>query len=857
MKGSVAEFLPFYGNSDKAAAKLETSVASLKTEFLNDPNNAKFRTVFDSVKTGILINIHTCPLAGVYLVMIKGAHDGLLIKLGHSYKFPRGFPVLWIPKMGIVRYFGFLPKFSNDDRQVADNLSDYKNVESIRFFKKWSGFLGQLLVFEINDRRYYTVCSKNSASYESEFVKNAKNLFAPFVTPSLVDVMIANKYHICAEMMSFEDQTHGARVLKESPVVTVIGSPSNQQNAFVDFMNHTEVVSFCVRHGLPCDSAITISGESTTIEFLQKLFEQRDFMDDTRLDRLVTSLGVSEKSANSSNHFVTIDKGTVCHSEILGNRLEGLVFSIKYKDGTTLTKKYKFPAYTIRTMLFRPAIEDFHFGLQLKSKITKFVDFWCVSEIGRQYWYHVALEGFMMLHNGFASKCHIPEGNEKVGTHIILCDYLEKNITKSDPEIAAEFDALAGTKTGGTVVIVVGPIGSGKTTVAGAFCKAVPGTVNIDGDDLGLGYDTTMNLKAERNVYSLWKITEALMEGKIPVISAGGGIFVSNRGDKFILRDTIYKTLGINVKIIVLVPDARREVGIEEFQLKLRDTEVHDDDPMQINLTAVYDRLDLVRAVVKQRVESKLWFIPGQSENGLRQFADLIAGKSKQNQKFASILMTECDLCYTFPVIKTETYAEQVKSLIFSQIVPSIVGVVEPFPTAKFTQVRVLTEVVTNAGARICIGHITMHFDETRSKAFTLAELKAMIPPPGALKYERVTRGLKYDLESTEKSKATATSVKTAKSAKSAKDSQAKASDKKPISIVVPVVPLHTDSRTHITINPGVHEPKEMIHVAKAIYQKEKLVTLPGVKSAPEKTYSIDLQKSSPCLLNYLDVFGI
>jgi len=286
----------------------------------------------------------------------------------------------------------------------------------------------------------------------------------------------------------------------------------------------------------------------------------------------------------------------------------------------------------------------------------------------------------------------------------------------------------------------------------------------------------------------------------------------------------------------------------------------------------------LVRAVVKQRVESKLWFIPGkinneqpgnkggnvsqarqplsggkpgQTENGLRQFADLIAGKSKQNQKFASILMTECDLCYTFPVIKTETYTEQVKSLIFSQIVPSIVGVVEPFPTAKFTQVRVLTEVVTNAGARICIGHITMHYDETRSKAFTLAELKAMIPPPGALKYERAMRGLKYDLDSNEKSKASDKPVK------SAKDSQTKTSDKKPISLVVPVVPLHPDGRTHITINPGVHEPKEMIHVAKAIYQKEKLVTLPGVKSAPEKTYTIDLQKGVPCLLNYLDVFGI
>lgn len=64
----------------------------------------------------------------------------------------------------------------------------------------------------------------------------------------------------------------------------------------------------------------------------------------------------------------------------------------------------------------------------------------------------------------------------------------------------------------------------------------------------------TMNLKMERNPYSMWKIIEALMEGKTPVVSAGGGIFFSQKNCQLVLRETIFNVLNINVNLIVLLP---------------------------------------------------------------------------------------------------------------------------------------------------------------------------------------------------------------------------------------------------------------------------------------------------------------
>ena len=44
------------------------------------------------------------------------------------------------------------------------------------------------------------------------------------VTAELLAAMVAKRMHLCAEMMSTSDQCHGAAVLKETPIVTSVGT---------------------------------------------------------------------------------------------------------------------------------------------------------------------------------------------------------------------------------------------------------------------------------------------------------------------------------------------------------------------------------------------------------------------------------------------------------------------------------------------------------------------------------------------------------------------------------------------------------------------------------------------------------
>ena len=113
--------------------------------------------------------------------------------------------------------------------------------------------------------------------------------------------------HINAELMSFADQTHGATVLKEAPVVTSVGrgvfvdlteSPPvavGPDRAFVDFLGFRDTVEFCTQNGLPVDSAIIATGDDAT-KFMQAVSAARDEMTDSKFEevkrsRLQTTLG--------------------------------------------------------------------------------------------------------------------------------------------------------------------------------------------------------------------------------------------------------------------------------------------------------------------------------------------------------------------------------------------------------------------------------------------------------------------------------------------------------------------------------------------------------------------------------------
>lgn len=788
----MANFIPF---------KYMQPNPELKEQFLSQAIGMQLGQIIKQSKGQLHCTFNKAVgLDNVYLVMIVGSNDNILIKLAQECGFPRGFPIIWIPDV-YMQYFGFYPKFSNDERQTPDDQSEFDDVQSISFFKKWSGFLGQLFAFKINDQTYWTVTSKNSAADDSTFVNDAKRLFQPFITAELLDEMANQHIHMCAEMMSKNDQTHGARVLNETPVITSIGQGCSfsldgtaeniARPKFVDFFDHASLVAFCTKFGLPCDSAVLIADKDAAKNFIMELSKTRDFMND------ITLMELLEKHSNK----VVIKKGTVTHANVLGNCLEGLVLKIEHANGTTSIKKYKFPGYTIRTMLFREEFKAFGFNLTLKKKAQRFIDYWCVTSEGKDYWYNFALYGFMK-YLSFTSS------DVMIGNHIQLVESLT-DFTLS-PTISNEFDQMVVHLTNATLVICVGPIGSGKTSIMTELCKLDPRLIPIDGDDLGIGMAKTLKLGDERNPFSRWKIIQTMMEGNVPVISTGGGILFSNgRDQSLIIKSQIYDTIGILTKIIVVVPG---EVGgFEQFD--------NNYDP-----TSIYDDLGPVKKAVIARCKSAQWKVDPKFNTGktsddkaAANFADFIASKSKSNCQFAKKIIAAGDAVFAFPVISNENYGIQ-SALDYSDLMQQIVFPRSPM-SGKFSQIRILTLVNDNAS-----GHVTIQFSPKNNIEMSIQNF--------------IDLDAFYGLGDI-----------------SGMMIVMKSNDGKDISFAIPDKSYHPDGSSHITLNPGVHAPKEMKTAALAFKNGQPIV-LPN-KEGAMITYKTENISATPCKITVLGAFGI
>ena len=130
-------------------------------------------------------------------------------------------------------------------------------------------------------------------------------------------------------------------------------------------------------------------------------------------------------------------------------------------------------------------------------------------------------------------------------------------------KLARDIEEIAATA---TVVITIGPIGCGKSTLAGYLGELYRNVVPIDGDMLGvLTLKETLKLGDERNQYTIYQIVKVLIDGKIPVISTGGGAIMSGFGKKsaFKLREYIKKVTGIDIKIVTLIPKPIKD--LEKF----------------------------------------------------------------------------------------------------------------------------------------------------------------------------------------------------------------------------------------------------------------------------------------------------
>ena len=82
---------------------------TLKKQFIEQAQGMNLAKIISNCKQAIRTSFHQAiGYENVYLVMIIGSNDKLLIKLASKYGFPRGFPIIWIPNIS-MQYFGFYP----------------------------------------------------------------------------------------------------------------------------------------------------------------------------------------------------------------------------------------------------------------------------------------------------------------------------------------------------------------------------------------------------------------------------------------------------------------------------------------------------------------------------------------------------------------------------------------------------------------------------------------------------------------------------------------------------------------------------------------------------------------------------
>jgi hypothetical protein len=565
-------------------------------------------------RKAIKLNVFYSVSSDSYMIMVQLVIDSVAMRLGASNRFPRGWPIIWTEREGFV-FAGFFPKFKNDQKQV-DNVKEFCG-QLMYFMFKYSGFLGIVPVWKTNSTVYWTTTSKNSTN--SDFSNDAARIIEDmgFMSDELAEKLWDEKLYYAGEVESFNDMTHGAELVSEAFICTCVGrihtrdNPPDSDN-IADTLSHTEMHETCLRLGIPVGEIIT----STNPELVgQKLSEGRDYMTMTKMRKLLSEL--------EAEGHVTIVHGTVRHEDVLGDTLEGLVIWID-----SVVMKFKFPEYTSETFGLRAFLGCYSPRLLLapayKTHVDEFLDFWVITPKGREYWM-IWLYAAAVLGSELPSEFFTAKTPKQVGSHIRLAQLTSKLTDEQRGELAAQFTEKIGLppiQGKAHVCVIVGPIGSGKTSVGEWLALQMQSGVHIDGDKLySIGdVELTMKLGKERTVSTLSQINRALTHGKTPIISCGGGVlFRGNSGASLMLKDHLLNTLGLELVLTTYIPSDRSE--LDDFY---QSWSTHD--------------------VVNYRLDAGLWF----TGKDRRKFLDDIQTQSRDNVKFAKGLVNYADEVITW-----------------------------------------------------------------------------------------------------------------------------------------------------------------------------------------------------------------
>jgi hypothetical protein len=170
-----------------------------------------------------------------------------------------------------------------------------------------------------------------------------------------------------------------------------------------------------------------------------------------------------------------------------------------------------------------------------------------------------------------------------------------------------------------TVVFVVGPIGSGKTTFANLLCKSHDRFCHIDGDDV---CPHTSRLGVERSDVTFMKLYQCILENKIPVLSTGGGAVATVKD----VKSKFTSVFGPDVRLITCVMGREDACG---SALEIT-PDTYDVTPDFAPFTQ-----EFYGTLVKQRQELGVW--------GPDVKPDEIYKRSMNNKQFAQILLSVSD----------------------------------------------------------------------------------------------------------------------------------------------------------------------------------------------------------------------
>jgi hypothetical protein len=282
------------------------------------------------------------------------------------------------------------------------------------------------------------------------------------------------------------------------------------------------------------------------------------------------------------------------------------------------------------------------------------------------------------------------------------------------------------------------------------------------------------------------------MENKIPVLSTGGGTIASKGFDLQKRISDVFKGT-IDPLFVTLIPTSN-----------------------SLQLQHLYRDGNSVRKTVEYRIANGNWKLP--EGKNLKQFQTLIAEKSKENLRFASVIVQNSARVLNFNPITSDSYGkvfaipeETRKELLdLSQNIP-------PELRGNFQQIRVLVKIEFSGGESL-MKHITYAFDEKRKHSFTLNELRSLVTC-GTTHKGRVYNLICHD------------------------------NKKKKVSLAIPDTMIHQDGSSHITICSGDHQPKLMSNVATAIKDNVPSIKIDSLNYHVESIEDVTLQ--------YLTIFGI